>query len=386
MNEDDEDLEIIKSAIAKLDRPKCENGLSACDEEAAHKTDRSIYRYADLSANDEGTDGCLAAGVREDLDRPKCENGLSKSHIENKITCDVLIKISDITVPRREHFLDIAGNEVLHFRDWRDENAIDLRWHLENNEKEFFDDNPKVWKHGATYVCLDGRMRMLVYRKKYNEEKQVPVDIVEGSIEYIKGHINIENAKPSKPYTKEEKDQAIWELILEDYESSTRTLKKGTKTAPYKFSEKYFKQVFGVSERSIRRKRQQLRELTEAGKDVPRKYLLVKWGIDSEKEGMDIKDMVEMMNNNFKRMEAERKKINNPFNSKKHMAEIYLAAIDDESAKELIAKYYGIDEGSITINRSDFSKKLKSRMDNDSLPTIESKDIEGIKTDPLFDR
>lgn len=215
-------------------------------------------------------------------------------------------------------------------------------------------------------------MRTEVYRKKYLGEKTVPVDLVGGSLNFVKANIHYENAKPNRPYTKDEKDQLIWELLIEDYDYETRVMKNGTKTEPYKYSEKFFQTTFGVSSRSIQRKRGEMRKLVKEGKNIPLKYLHVKWGIDAEKEGMSLEDVMEMMTSNFKRMELERKKINNPFNSRKDVAEIYLASLPDNEAKDLIAKYYTIETDNSVINQTDIGKRLKSRLDNVEFDTNEA--------------
>lgn len=320
----------------------------------------------------------------QDLDRPKCENGRSETHIENEIIKNVWVKIDDIWIPKDVLDLDgydaihtdeaeIRTGEMLKFRPWSDANKMDLFWNLENKGNEFFDENPKVWKRGNKYICLDGRMRIEVYSKKYLGEKTVPVDVAVGSLNFVKANIHYENSKPNKPYTKEEKDQLIWELLIEDYDYETRVMKNGTKTEPYKYSEKFFQTTFGVSERSIRRKRGELKKLAKEGKNVPLKYLHVKWGIDAEKEVISLEDMREMMTSNFKRMELERIKINNPFNSRKHIAEIYLASLQDSEAKDLIAKYYTIETDTSVINQTDLGKRLKSRLDNVEIETVEMK-------------
>lgn len=141
----------------------------------------------------------------------------------------------------------------------------------------------KVLRIGTRNIVVDGHHRLKAYR---NAKRQgIPVEWALGSPKYALLAAGAENKKISLPLTSLDRSQRAWTLVALEAGYSKRQIHEGT----------------GASESTIASMRKRLKELQDAGEEIPDTWREAKSGKEPDPDWLEkmVQDWAERITKNF---------------------------------------------------------------------------------------
>lgn len=210
----------------------------------------------------------LATKKRADIEKTKLE---LREQVERK-QWETELLVADI---------EFASNKRLRLRAIEGHHVNDIVNSVKNSLVKAEVEPILVWLKDGDYFCVDGRHRLAAYLEL--EIEKIKCRIFEGSLGDAIVAAHLKNNRPTKSYTRKEKSQRAWEMVLEDYNEHDNTFESNKQN--YTFSEKQIGMVCEVVMRTVQEMRKLVRKLIGQGQMVPEKY----WEARVNERGLETK-------------------------------------------------------------------------------------------------
>lgn len=215
----------------------------------------------------------LATKKQADIEKTKLE---LREQVERK-QWETELLVADI---------EFASDKRLRLRPIDEHHTNDIVQSMKNSLIKVEAEPILIWFNEGSYFCIDGRHRLAAYLELGYDK--IKCRILESNLGDAIVAAHLKNNRPIKSYTRKEKSQRAWEMVLEDYNEHNNTFESNKQN--YTFNEKQIGMVCEVVARTVQEMRKLVRKLISQEQMVPEKY----WEAKMNERGLEAKGGMSM--------------------------------------------------------------------------------------------